>query len=336
VDIVAADAGNYWVRVRNAYGFVESQPATLSIAVGQLLLNDMFSDGRVSNQSLPGSAAWISSSSAHSIVDGGGSGSLIFRKRLPRSYATALMTSLTNASVTPSVPVYQELGASPVTTQSFEVGVDYTVTFVATRKTADSMHLAFVITGGSLLNYAFEVEDTEAINVAFDCLGVASTSTNGSDFTVDNVTVESVDLSAFQPIDLWRQTRFGAASNRFYASDAADPDADGFSNLLEYALGLDPLVNDRQSAQLFADRIEIEGIVYASLCFTKDPAATDVAIYVASSSDMTTWNELDTDGSNQLVLEVQDTLQRLVIKDPIPLTPANGARFFQLRAVLIP
>ena len=41
-------------------------------------------------------------------------------------------------------------------------------------------------------------------------------------------------------IQAWRQTNFGTTANTGEAANTADPDGDGQSNLLEYALGTNP------------------------------------------------------------------------------------------------
>lgn len=42
------------------------------------------------------------------------------------------------------------------------------------------------------------------------------------------------------PLEQWRQSQFGSSQNSGNAADAADPDGDGWPNLLEYALGASP------------------------------------------------------------------------------------------------
>ena len=59
----STNVGNYSVVVSNTYGSVTSQVAALSLVGGNILLNDDFSDGTYTNQSLPGSAKWFTSSS---------------------------------------------------------------------------------------------------------------------------------------------------------------------------------------------------------------------------------------------------------------------------------
>ena len=52
--------------------------------------------------------------------------------------------------------------------------------------------------------------------------------------------VSASPLSGLNALQSWRQTHFGTAADEGDAANAADPDADGHANLLEYALGTDP------------------------------------------------------------------------------------------------
>lgn len=63
---------------------------------------------------------------------------------------------------------------------------------------------------------------------------------------------------------LWRETYFGNAANTGNAADGADPDGDGMSNLIEYALGTHPNskagVNGQESApfiQMIDNRLKL-------------------------------------------------------------------------------
>ncbi|MDX2082208.1 MAG: HYR domain-containing protein [Terrimicrobiaceae bacterium] len=57
-----------------------------------------------------------------------------------------------------------------------------------------------------------------------------------------NTTATAVfdNISFVTPQQSWRQTYFGGTANTGSAADGADPDGDGFSNLMEYALGTTP------------------------------------------------------------------------------------------------
>lgn len=66
----------------------------------------------------------------------------------------------------------------------------------------------------------------------------------------------------------------------------ADPDGDGVANLLEFALGMQPLRADAELAPTLA-RVGAEGRV--ALDFRRDTRATDVLVEIEASPDLTTW-----------------------------------------------
>lgn len=55
--------------------------------------------------------------------------------------------------------------------------------------------------------------------------------------------------STIAPLERWRQLWFGAPENSGNGADAADPDKDGFTNVLEWAFALNPLVPDSWSME---------------------------------------------------------------------------------------
>lgn len=83
----------------------------------------------------------------------------------------------------------------------------------------------------------------------------------------------------------WRQLHFGSAANTGGAANVADPDADGISNLLEYALGLDPLFANSSGLPV-ATVSENEWV----FTFTRATAAADVSCVVEFSTNLATWS----------------------------------------------
>ncbi|MES2569458.1 MAG: hypothetical protein V4710_05315, partial [Verrucomicrobiota bacterium] len=98
------------------------------------------------------------------------------------------------------------------------------------------------------------------------------------------------------PIEQWRQTRFGSnAGNSAIAGDLANPDGDASNNLLEYALGLDPLRSD--SGGIVADIETIGPDKFLRLTIAKNPAATDVVFHIEVTGELTSslpWSAADT------------------------------------------
>jgi hypothetical protein len=76
------------------------------------------------------------------------------------------------------------------------------------------------------------------------------------------------------PIDQWRQAHFGSNPAPGLAGNLDNPDGDLYVNLLEYALGLDPLVPG--AGGVVVDLETVGADTFLRLTVTKNSAATDV------------------------------------------------------------
>jgi hypothetical protein len=142
--------------------------------------------------------------------------------------------------------------------------------------------------------------------VAVGSLGTIATSANGSTWgaaisntpmTLHGITwTGSPSIQSGNPIALLNNIPANPISDPYAAWVAAkgltpaqsgltlDPDADGIVNLLEYFLGLNPLVSDGTGAPTG----EIEGSEFA-FRFNRSKAAAGATYRVVSSSDLVTW-----------------------------------------------
>lgn len=134
--------------------------------------------------------------------------------------------------------------------------------------------------------------------------------------TYDDTTVEFTAL----PIETWRSTQFGAsASDPLLSGDLADPDHDGLSNLVEYALNSDPWasVPGHQPTPR-------TGGGALKLTYRLNPAATDITVVLESSPDLTNWlpatatlTTLSDDGTTRVIEATQPllpTTERLYLR----------------------
>ncbi len=101
-------------------------------------------------------------------------------------------------------------------------------------------------------------------------------------FVVTSPYTLSVDLS---PRQSWRQTHFGTIANTGSAADSADPDADGLTNLVEYAFDLDPNVASTTAVPTMST--DADNWIYT---FTRPAARSDVTYEVEASTDLGTWS----------------------------------------------
>lgn len=88
------------------------------------------------------------------------------------------------------------------------------------------------------------------------------------------------------PLETWRQETFGAPATDPRAQLLADWDGDGFVNLLERALGLDPLVPNSKAV---THGMTPDGL-YLTLSYTEVKEAWDIDYQVETSADLVTWH----------------------------------------------
>ncbi len=108
-----------------------------------------------------------------------------------------------------------------------------------------------------------------------------------------------------------------------------NPAGDGISNLLKYALGLDPATVVDPSALPFGQVEDDGGTDYLTLTATRNPEATDIALAVEVSSDLINWES----GEGHTVELVNDG-STLKVRDNTAAFNADR-RFIRLNASLI-
>jgi hypothetical protein len=89
----------------------------------------------------------------------------------------------------------------------------------------------------------------------------------------------------------WRSSYFGTADNLGDASDVADPDSDGFSNLIEYATGSIPTVSN---GEVWASGVMDD---HLTLTFPRLKDAADVTYHVIATNDLKVETEIWTSAS---------------------------------------
>ena len=115
----------------------------------------------------------------------------------------------------------------------------------------------------------------------------------------------------------WQLQYFGTTNGNGPGADAADPDGDGVSNLMEYALGTNPT-----SAASVAH--PSASIVNQHLSITFNRAEADVTYLVEVSPDLVSWTVIATNPGS--VGQVVTTV------DPLTLSPDGPTkRFLRLR-----
>jgi hypothetical protein len=173
-------------------------------------------------------------------------------------------------------------------------------------------------------NVAFRPPDELATTATFSEPGTyllrLTAKESGDSPTERDVAVEV----ARAPIDAWKQAHFGlAAMTNKKAGDHADPDGDGMSNLMEYALMLNPNKTDVTG---LPDPSLRNGTL--SMIYKRPASAIDVAYQVQWTEDMLTWHSDDV--TEHIVMKVGDMQ---IIRATAPGSKGRASRFLRLRLI---
>lgn len=135
--------------------------------------------------------------------------------------------------------------------------------------------------------------------------------------TPENPTAATMTLTAATPTYAEWATTNGMSA----ATKTADDDGDGYSNLLEYALGANPK-SAADIAQTTAIA-EVAGQKYLQISLTRGLIRPGLTWSLERSADMATWTAATSS-------VVTDTSSELVLRDTLPLS-GNEKRFIRIR-----
>ena len=132
----------------------------------------------------------------------------------------------------------------------------------------------------------------------------------------------SINVTAnLSTYDNWRGQNFSAnATNNLISGPAADPDSDGSTNLLEYALNTSPTTVNPNP--IVTDLETMSSQKYLRLTIPKNPSATDLTYTVEVSPDLVNWS------SAGPIVEMNTSTQ-LIVRDNV--ATSSGRRFMRLR-----
>ena len=168
------------------------------------------------------------------------------------------------------------------------------------------------------------------IRTCTSCHGLNSTDQNGLAAPVNSPAALGALLDFWKtnhPYQTWQSTTFTtAAATPSVAGDLADPDADGVSNLLEYALNMNPLAPDSLP------------VTYASAPFAvtyhRRISPTGITFHNEASVDLINWSESSTYGtSSSPVPDGNGSTETEVWTAASPPPPENRL-FFRIRVTL--
>jgi autotransporter-associated beta strand protein len=135
-------------------------------------------------------------------------------------------------------------------------------------------------------------------------------------------TGNDVTVTLATPVEAWRFQVFGTITNTGLNADTSDKDADGTSNLLEYAMATNPNIADSIPFNIE----ESDGSL--SLIYTKNSSATDITFTVEWSENLTTWS---TSAVTQALVPDSDNGITQQIKASVPNSTQLSRRFLRLK-----
>ena len=144
------------------------------------------------------------------------------------------------------------------------------------------------------------------------------------------VETETISLSGLVGVgqnyshqELWRFANFGSYLAEASGADNADPDGDGISNLMEYALGLDPNRPGVIPAAVVMSGGQLE------YTYTRDSAAREGGlVYQIEWSDTLETGSWSTENVTQQIESTEGALE--TVKASVP-AGSGGKRFLRLR-----
>lgn len=159
-------------------------------------------------------------------------------------------------------------------------------------------------------------------NTAGLCAGVfAITPLNATPKTVMLESLMAVVDTGLTPLETWRGRYFENAASAGAGADTADPDSDGLPNLLEYALGGDPVGGDGGERP----QVGVAGGMRLTLSFTRIAEASLTYLVEAADTVGGPWVTIWTSTG------AANTAGRVTVTDTMALTTSGTTRFLRLR-----
>ncbi len=129
----------------------------------------------------------------------------------------------------------------------------------------------------------------------------------------------------------WQSATCGSGvANPSVAGANADPNHNGIPNLIEYALGTDPLGASSTARLPVAGQAlnPADGKLHLTLTMQLDPAATDLAVTAEVSGDLQNW--FSGTGNVEVVSDTASSgVRTLTVRDTAPV--GSDPRFIRLR-----
>jgi hypothetical protein len=144
-----------------------------------------------------------------------------------------------------------------------------------------------------------------------------------------SIEIEVIVANGIAPLDGWKLAKFSEAErlNEAISGNEADPENDGFTNLMEYALGLEP--------KLHADPVRLPGVImesdYLALKYRRPVNGRPGLSYtVQVGGNLSTWASGPTATTPVGITPNGDGTETVIVRDNVPVS-GEGQRFIRLQ-----
>ena len=131
---------------------------------------------------------------------------------------------------------------------------------------------------------ALQADTSYTLRVVISGLNTTTAAASGNNVGLDAIRILSI--TSTEPFAAWQNQHFPGVSDAAVISENADPDRDGDTNLVEYALNTDP--NDPTKRTSLKPELAASTL---SLLYTQVAAATDITYVVEWSTDLQSWSD---------------------------------------------
>ncbi len=164
---------------------------------------------------------------------------------------------------------------------------------------------------------------------------VSLTLTTDAAYSIGAASSDTIAIADL-PMDDWRFSKFtsGELADDGISGEEADPEFDGLVNILEYAFGREPKLND-SSAPTSTVLLTDGSSDYLALVYVRETGSSDLLFEPQVSSDMDDWSSGASHTETVSVTDNGDGTETVVERDLTP-TSANTRRFMRLDVQRIP
>jgi len=172
-------------------------------------------------------------------------------------------------------------------------------------------------------------------------VGTYSVTLKAFDGQASDTKVLKVTVTKGSPIDDWKKKYFGDQTDPAVVGNLADPDGDGLSNLVEYALGLDPTKPDEEPILMGVTKVtgtDNQTRTYLTLTYVRRTGDASLSFKVLAKDSL----RADGDWAEQttLVPDVsQDSVpagfERVMVRDSQAIEDGGQRRYMKLQVEIL-